>query len=73
MEFIKFWRTSSGNEVDFVIDNHGFIEKEAFEIKFNSNSFKEKKYKKFMNTYPDIKLDFRAFSAKNNSTDIIAL
>ncbi len=43
---IKFWRTQSGNEIDFILD-----EKLALEVKLNINQFKISKYKKFMNAY----------------------
>jgi predicted AAA+ superfamily ATPase len=46
---IRFWRTQEKNEVDFV------IEKEAFEVKFDSREFKSKKAVQFKELYPDIK------------------
>lgn len=52
---IKFWRTQDKNEVDFVVEN------EAFEIKFNKANFKESKYKKFRQKYPEIKLQMIAY------------
>ena len=35
---IRFWRTQTKNEVDFIVD-----EKYAFEVKYNINSFSYKK------------------------------
>lgn len=72
-EYIKFWRTSSGNEVDFIIDDPGAMHKEAFEIKFNESSFRKTKYKKFSESYPEYNLQFRAFLTGVNNTDILAM
>jgi len=51
-EDIKFWRTVSGNEVDFVIGNR------AIEVKTNKKDIKLSKYRRFKQDYPQIKLDF---------------
>ena len=72
-ESIKFWRTTAGNEVDFVIDNHSIANNEALEIKFNSGSVNKKKYKKFIESYPEFNLQFRSYLASNNREDILAL
>lgn len=48
---LKFWRTVSKNEVDFIVN-----EKEALEAKVNPRSFKALKYYKFFKLYPDFKL-----------------
>ncbi len=72
-EYLKFWRTTSGNEVDFVLDDPEVSKKEAVEIKFNSASFNKKKYVKFLETYPEFQLQLRAYIAGNNTTDILAL
>ena len=72
-ESIKFWRTTAGNEVDFVIDNHSIANNEALEIKFNSVSVNKKKYKKFIESYPEFNLQFRSYLASNNSEDIMGL
>jgi len=56
---IYFWRTISGNEVDFVLPN---IENPfAAEIKFDKNAIKENKYKKFSENYIDIPLKYIYF------------
>jgi uncharacterized protein len=47
---IKFWRTQSGSEVDFVLPEH----KLAFEAKCDPRSFKKSKIKLFTAAYPDI-------------------
>ncbi|MCL1933836.1 MAG: ATP-binding protein [Candidatus Azobacteroides sp.] len=54
---ILFWRTTDGNEVDFVLP---YIESPfAVEVKFDKTSIRPNKYKKFTETYPDIPLSFR--------------
>lgn len=57
---LRFWRTIQRNEVDFVLN-----EKEAFEVKANVKNFKEKNYKVFLDTYPDIKLSVVSFDTKD--------
>ena len=52
---IKFWRTQDRHEVDFVVD------KEAFEVKFDSHSAAKKVYAEFIKQYPQIKFDFLAY------------
>lgn len=52
---IKFWRTQDKKEVDFIIDN------QAFEIKSRSDKIKKSHYSQFMNSYPDIKLNFLSY------------
>ena len=47
-EFIKFWRTKSGSEVDFVIDGENFY---AFECKKSAASFSTSKYSEFILKY----------------------
>jgi len=52
---VKYWRTSSGNEVDFIIEesyNQGY----ALEVKWECDNFKLSKYKKFIQTYPNYPL-----------------
>ena len=52
---IAFWRTSDGNEVDFVMSReHPF----AVEVKYNKNVIRENKYKVFKDAYPEIPLSF---------------
>lgn len=52
---IKFWRTQDKKEVDFIIDN------QAFEIKSRSDKIKKSHYSQFINSYPDIKLNFLSY------------
>jgi predicted AAA+ superfamily ATPase len=51
-----FWRTADGNEVDFVLPYIG--NPFAVEVKFDKTSIRKSKYKKFIETYPDIPLSF---------------
>jgi predicted AAA+ superfamily ATPase len=53
---IFFWRTTDGNEVDFVMNRieHPY----ATEVKFNKNVIRESKYNLFKETYPKIPLSF---------------
>lgn len=46
---LKFWRSQSKNEVDFILAN----EKKAIEVKYNFLLFKPKKYTYFISQYPD--------------------
>jgi uncharacterized protein len=48
---IKFWRTQDQHEIDFVIN-----EDLAVEVKFDKEKFNIKKYSKFTDNYPNIKL-----------------
>ncbi|MBU1086254.1 MAG: AAA family ATPase [Candidatus Omnitrophica bacterium] len=49
---IRFWRTQSGNEADFILND-----KTACEVKFNINNFSAAKYKMFLNSYADFTLN----------------
>jgi len=57
MDNINFWRTTSGNEVDFIIHKTGKPSC-AVEVKFSYDKINEAKYKKFHEDYPDIELSF---------------
>jgi len=50
---IKFWRTQNKNEVDFILEQ----DKKAIEVKFDINKFNIKKYKLFIETYKEYKLE----------------
>jgi predicted AAA+ superfamily ATPase len=53
---ILFWRTTEGNEVDFVMP---YLENPySVEVKYDQASAKPTKYNKFTATYPDIPLSF---------------
>jgi uncharacterized protein len=53
---IQFWRTANGNEVDFVVSEieHPY----AVETKFDEALTRPKKYRLFLETYPEIPLHF---------------
>jgi predicted AAA+ superfamily ATPase len=53
---VQFWRTASGNEVDFVLSDIGKLK--AFEVKYNINQLKVNKYKLFAKAYPEIPIQF---------------
>lgn len=57
---IKFWRTASGNEVDFIV-SETFGKGKAFEVKYKTTLLKKSKYKLFRNTYPDYPISFVQF------------
>jgi len=57
MSNINFWRTTNGNEVDFIIHEPGKPSR-AVEVKYNNEKIKEAKYKKFRADYPEINLSF---------------
>jgi uncharacterized protein len=55
-EMVRFWRTTGGNEVDFVLP---FLHTpKAIEVKFSESAVKPAKYKIFRESYPDIPLEF---------------
>ena len=59
-EELFYWRTSAGNEVDFVFPN---IQKPyAVEVKYDQNAIKKSKYKLFSENYPDIPLCYAYMS-----------
>lgn len=51
-----YWRTSAGNEVDFVLPN--IQNPYAVEVKYDQSAIKESKYKLFLSNYPDIPLRY---------------
>lgn len=69
---IKFWRTTDGNEVDFVIlqtPDSGI----AIEIKSDPTQFNPGKYSKFVEEYTRFGLHVRALVATSNLNSILAL
>jgi uncharacterized protein len=56
IDSIHYWRTSSGQEVDFVLA--GIPHPKAIEAKFDKALIKKSKYRKFKETYPGIPLQF---------------
>ena len=57
---INFWRTTNGNEVDFIIQEIGKPLR-AVEVKYSREKFSDAKYKKFHSDYPEIKLEFVSY------------
>ena len=53
---IRYWRTSDGNEVDFVLPETE--QPYAVEVKYDEALIKPGKYKKFTETYPHVPLHF---------------
>ena len=51
-----YWRTSAGNEVDFVLPH--ILNPFAVEVKYDQSAIKESKYKIFSDNYPDIPLRY---------------
>ncbi|MEZ4772408.1 MAG: ATP-binding protein [Bacteroidia bacterium] len=54
---IKFWRTSDGNEVDFVVEETP-LGGHSVEVKFSSAEVNTSRYNKFVSTYPAFPLQF---------------
>ncbi len=53
---IRYWRTTAGNEVDFVLTHYD--QPLAVEAKFDKQQVKPEKYKVFASNYPMIRLSF---------------
>lgn len=69
---VHFWRTSDGNEIDFIIST-GYNLGEALEIKFDEVSFSALKYKKFAEAYPAYSVNCRAFKAESKHRSLMVL
>jgi len=63
-EQINFWRTTQQKEIDFVVNKQI-----ALEVKFQIKSTKIKRYKIFLENYPEIKLSFVCFDCPKNKID----
>ena len=55
-EELFYWRTSAGNEVDFVLPN--IQNPYAVEVKYDQSAIKGSKYKLFSENYADIPLRY---------------
>ncbi|MCD6347136.1 MAG: ATP-binding protein [Bacteroidales bacterium] len=53
---IHYWRTSAGNEVDFILPH--IDEPKAIEVKYDINQIKGAKYKRFIESYPQLPFSF---------------
>jgi len=67
---IQYWRTSDGNEVDFVVST-AFQQGFALECKFDEKSFSKSKYKKFEAVYPNYPLSIKAYLSANYASSIL--
>ena len=61
---IHYWRTTRGEEVDFIIQ-----EKIAFEVKYRSNSFIRNKYTGFLKQYQNIPLHLNSYIIVDKDQD----
>lgn len=52
---MRYWHTSDGKEVDFVIEE-SFGKGKAYEVKWDKTRFKPNQYQKFVSSYPEYKL-----------------
>jgi uncharacterized protein len=59
-EALKYWRTTGGKEVDFIINTMQYSK--AIEVKFSDTENKINKYKKFIDLYNDIPFQFCNYS-----------
>ncbi|WP_194775154.1 ATP-binding protein [Pararhodonellum marinum] len=59
MDGIRFWRTADSKEIDFVLPYEN--PPMAFEAKFDESLAKIKKYRLFMDTYPEFNFQFAGF------------
>jgi predicted AAA+ superfamily ATPase len=71
-DFLRYWRTADGHEIDFVI-NPASGSGLAIEIKFDEDRFDKKKYNNFLDAYPDYSVSCRAFQASGNANSLMAL
>lgn len=69
---IRFWRTTDGNEIDFVVSTN-VEEGLSIECKFNEKSFNQKKYSKFTNEYPNFPLQVKSYINLKNSTSLFSI
>ena len=56
LDELFYWRTSAGNEVDFVVPN--ISNPYAVEVKYSQSDIKASKYKLFIENYPEIPLRY---------------
>jgi len=71
-DYLRYWRTATGDEVDFVVvqsGESGF----AVECKFQSTSFKAKQHSNFTEAYPLMPLNCRSYNNETNENWILAI
>jgi len=71
-ETMYFWRTSDGNEVDFIMEDR-FLNGNAYEVKFSSKEFSPNKYKLFAKAYPGVKLNCISYDESDISINPFAI
>jgi predicted AAA+ superfamily ATPase len=71
-ENIRFWRTASNNEIDFIIID-GLLPSRAYEVKFNSAGWKESCRKLFLNAYPEATLQLIAYQTDDPPKSLFRL
>jgi len=71
-DLIRYWRTTSGNELDFII-LEGLETGFAVECKFQSNNFNPNQYAIFKENYPNIPIQVRSYNADRNESWVLAL
>lgn len=63
---IYFWRTSDGNEIDFIVENN-LRQGIAFESKFDGMEFNKNKYNLFLKNYPGYQLKGVSYNGVNDT------
>ncbi|MCF8301657.1 MAG: ATP-binding protein [Bacteroidales bacterium] len=71
-ETIKYWRTTNGNEVDFVV-SADFKTGQAFEVKYSRKELKNTGYQKFNKQYPGIPVQLITYEPHMESKSILTL
>lgn len=71
-ENLRFWRTSAGNEIDFIITD-GINLQRAIEIKFNGSGWKEQSQKLFLKSYPGVPVEMYAWQDHGYGKPLIRL
>jgi predicted AAA+ superfamily ATPase len=72
MESIRYWRTSGGNEIDFIVTPES--DKEfAMESNYKGDDLKSSKYKIFTAAYPEIPVRIVAYETANPSVSLFRL
>jgi predicted AAA+ superfamily ATPase len=66
-----FWRTASGNEVDFVIKENQ--NRKAYEAKFGNQKPNHSAVKAFKDAYPDFSFQTFSWRPDNENTWILKL
>jgi predicted AAA+ superfamily ATPase len=69
---IRYWRTSSGNEIDFIVTPDQ-AEEFAMEAKFKADGIQLSKYKTFTNAYPTIPVRMVAYESANPACSLFRL